>query len=72
MHKQSSDYLLFVIDEQTRAIASIVEATEYCVVGREVILVVVDVGPGTVIDGAVNTSPLPQRISTNINTSVYI
>ena len=52
-HKQSADYLLFVIDAQTRAIASIVEATEYCVVGREVILCIVDVPPGTEIDGAV-------------------
>ena len=35
--KNSADYLLFVIDNQTRALASIVEATEHSCVGREVI-----------------------------------
>ena len=38
--KKKADILLFVIDDQTRAIASMVEAAQYIASGREVILVI--------------------------------
>jgi hypothetical protein len=38
--KEEADVLLFVIDSQTRAIASMLEATEYICTGRHVVLVI--------------------------------
>lgn len=49
--KAESEILLFVIDKDTRAIASILEATEYTVAGREVFLVVDNMGDGVEVDG---------------------
>ena len=53
--KQMADYLLFVIDGQTRAIASILEATEFIVSGSDVRLVIEDLVDGIVIEGQVVT-----------------
>lgn len=51
--KASAGNLLFVIDSQTRAISSMVEAAGYLSCGTEsVYLVIDDVAEGTVIDGA--------------------
>jgi len=47
--KEASEVLLFVIDNKTRAIASILEATEYAVKGRNVALVVSKIADGAVI-----------------------
>lgn len=47
--KSNCQWLLFVIDNQTRAIASMVEASEYICAGRDVVLVVKDVDKGTQI-----------------------
>ena len=47
--KEQASVLLFVIDAQTRAIASMLEATEYIVSGRRVVLVVQDMADGTAI-----------------------
>lgn len=41
--KEEADVLLFVIDSQTRAIASMLEATEYICTGRRVVLVVQEI-----------------------------
>jgi raw len=41
--KDEAELLLFVIDSQTRAIASMLEATEYICTGRHVVLVIQDV-----------------------------
>jgi hypothetical protein len=49
--KAESELLLFVIDGQTRAIASILEATEQICTGRDVLLVVEPIPEGTEIDG---------------------
>jgi raw len=49
--KTNCEVLLFVIDKQTRAVASLLEATEYVVTGRKVLLVVNDIDDGTEIDG---------------------
>lgn len=49
--KEESEYLLFVIDGQTRAVASILEATEYICRGRKVLLVVEQIPDGLEIDG---------------------
>jgi raw len=49
--KAESEILLFVIDGQTRAIASILEATEYTVAGRDVLLVIDDMVDGAEVDG---------------------
>lgn len=49
--KAESGVLLFVIDGQTRAIASILEATEYIASGRKVVLTVADIPDGAIIDG---------------------
>jgi len=49
--KQDSEFLFFVIDSQTRALASIVEATEYICTGREVILVIFELEEGVDIAG---------------------
>lgn len=53
--KAESEVLLFVIDGQTRAIASILEATEYTVAGRNVALVIEDIEDGTEVDDQVIT-----------------
>jgi hypothetical protein len=53
--KKTSEALLFVIDGQTRAIASMLEATEYIMAGRKVYLVVDDIKDGTEIAGQVIT-----------------
>ena len=49
--KEEADILLFVIDGQTRAIASMLEAVEYIGDGRDVILVINDISDGTEIVG---------------------
>jgi len=49
--KAESGILLFVIDEDTRAIASILEATEYTVAERNVFLVVDNMVDGVEVDG---------------------
>lgn len=49
--KEESELLLFVIDRQTRAIASILEATEFTCTGRNVLLVIDDIEDGTEIAG---------------------
>lgn len=53
--KETADDLLFVIDRNTRAVASMIEATEYMTAGREVWLVVEDIADGTEITGSVIT-----------------
>ncbi len=49
--KAEAEVLLFVIDGETRAIASILEATEYMCTGRKVVLVIEDITDGTMIEG---------------------
>ncbi len=49
--KEKAASLLFVIDGQTRAIASMLEAAEYATAGRHVVLVIKNILDGTVIDG---------------------
>lgn len=49
--KEESEFLLFVIDGRTRAIASLLEATEYICSGRKVLLVVEQIPEGLEIDG---------------------
>ena len=49
--KEKAEVLLFVIDSQTRALASIVEAVEYICHGRQVVLSIADVAPGTSFGG---------------------
>eukprot|EP00937_MAST-01D_sp_MAST-1D-sp2_P007656 g7656.t1 len=49
--KEKAEVLLFVIDGQTRALASIVEASEYICRGRHVVLSIVDIAPGTAFGG---------------------
>jgi len=49
--KQDALVLLFVIDGQTRAIASMVEVAELVTAGRNVVLVIEDVAEGAVIQG---------------------
>ena len=53
--KRDSQELLFVIDGQTRAIASILEATEYAASGRRVTLVINDIPDGTVVENQIIT-----------------
>lgn len=53
--KRSSGTFLFVIDGQTRAIASMLEAVGYMARGRELYLVVQDMPDGTNIRGQVVT-----------------
>lgn len=48
--KAAARTCLFVIDSQTRAIASMLEATELVMAGRSVVLVILDIEDGTVID----------------------
>lgn len=43
--KEECEVLLFVIDSKTRAIASMLEATEYIMQQRKVVLVILDI-PG--------------------------
>lgn len=47
--KEEAETLLFVIDSQTRAIASILEATEMIMEGRDVVLVIEQIADGTEI-----------------------
>lgn len=49
--KDAARWLLFVIDGQTRAMASMLEASALIAGGRSVVLVVQDIPGGTVIDG---------------------
>lgn len=51
--KEVCDVLLFVIDRDTRAIASMLEATEYIMSSRRVVIVIMDIPEGTTIDGEV-------------------
>jgi hypothetical protein len=51
--KEGAALLLFVIDKQTRALASVVEASEYICRGRNVVLSIEDIVPDTEIGGAV-------------------
>lgn len=44
--KENAEFLLFVIDSKTRAIASMLEATEYALTGRNVLLIVDDIVDG--------------------------
>jgi hypothetical protein len=53
--KENSEVLLFVIDPKVRAMASLMEAVEYGLRGRDVIVVVNDIMDGTLIDGKVIT-----------------
>jgi hypothetical protein len=53
--KETDDILLFVIDSQTRAIASMLEATEYIMRGREVVIVIETIPQNAEIDGEVVT-----------------
>ena len=47
--------MIFVIDSQTRAIASMLEATEFIMSGRKVVLVVKHISAGHTIDGEVQS-----------------
>lgn len=49
--KEVCDVLLFVIDSKTRAIASMLEATEYIMSHRRVVIVIIDIPEGGKIDG---------------------
>merc|ERR1712166_1891 len=49
--KQHANILLFVIDAQTRALASMLEASEYIAAGRKVVLIVEEVEVGCEIAG---------------------
>jgi len=49
--KENAKVLLFVIDHQTRGVASMVEACEYVSLGKPTVLVIVEIAPGAVIDG---------------------
>ena len=49
--KQHANILLFVIDAQTRALASMLEASEYIAAGRKVVLIVEEVEVGSEIAG---------------------
>ena len=51
--KENSTVLLFIIDNTTRALASILESTEYLCRGRVIVLAVMDVEDGAVINGEV-------------------
>jgi raw len=53
--KADSQELLFVIDGQTRAIASMIEVTENVVAGRSIALVVTNIPDNTAIGGQVIT-----------------
>src|SRR2546421_6156304 len=49
--KEEASLLLFVINEQTRAVASMIEASEYVASGRMCVLVVRDIPAGTTLNG---------------------
>lgn len=51
--KEVCDVLLFVIDSSTRAIASMLESTEYIMSHRRVVIVIQDIRDGIRIDGEV-------------------
>lgn len=55
--------LLFVIDSATRAIASMLEAVEYIMAKRNVVLVILDIPEGTIIDD----HPLDERQLKDLN-----
>ncbi len=61
--KENAKVLLFVIDAETRAIASMVEASEYIVRGRPVVLVILDIPPAAVIAG----EPIGPRQREDLN-----
>ena len=50
--KEEAFVLLFVIDHQTRALASILEATEHICRGRVLVLVIEDVEQGYIMEGS--------------------
>jgi raw len=49
--KERSSILLFVINEETRAVSSLVEAAEYICEGIDVVLVLKDIPAGSTIAG---------------------
>lgn len=51
--KEVCDVLLFVIDSKTRAIASMLEATEYIMSSRRVVIVIMDIEGGSRIENEV-------------------
>jgi raw len=53
--KKEAEVLLFVIDGQTRAIASMIEVSEYAALGRKIVVVIEEIPDGTTIDGQVIT-----------------
>ncbi len=55
IEKEASEMLLFVIDGQTRAIAAMIEVTEYVIKGRKVVLVINNIPDGAEIAGSVVT-----------------
>lgn len=55
-NKEAADILLFVVDGQTRALATLIEVTEWIVSGKkQVLLVINDIPDGTEISGQVVT-----------------
>ena len=76
--KANAAVLLFVIDDKTRAIASMMEATEYICSGRRVVLVVKDCAAGSFSAGGLKDlnrarsylRDLAQRHSTPVCASV--
>ena len=50
-NKEEASILFFVVDGQTRAIASMIEISEYISTGRRVVLVIEDISNGQVIGG---------------------
>jgi hypothetical protein len=51
--KEECSVLIFVIDGQTRAIASMLEATEHIFRKKEIVLVIEDVPESQIIEGEV-------------------
>lgn len=51
--KEECEVLIFVIDSKTRAIASMLEAVEYIMSNRKVVLVILNIPEGTLVDGEV-------------------
>jgi len=49
--KENAKVLLFVIDAETRAVASMVEAGEYAARNKPTVLVILEIPPGAVIGG---------------------
>ncbi len=65
--KQEADVLLFVIDSQTRALASITEALLLISEGRNVLLVIDDVQVGTLISDKKGDQEIDQDDATQCN-----